>query len=174
MKRFGILLSAGLTFLIIFVVGVLAGLPDSVGSLFAAVSLIGSPEEAESTITVPVAVDAGQLETGLAEREAAYQVQLSNMDKAWQERETTYQGQIQELTAQIGAVQAQLETLKTREQALSTQAAQLEQTRADRQASYQAQLEQVQNEYNARYANLQAQLNEIQVRMNEARAQLNQ
>ncbi len=174
MKRFGILLSAGLTFLIIFVVSVLAGLPGSVSSLFAAVSLIGSPEEAEPTITVPVAVDAGQLETTLAEREAAHQVQLSNMDKAWQERETIYQGQIQELTAQIGAVQAQLETLKTQEQALSSQAAQLEQTRADRQASYQAQLEQVQTEYNARYANLQTQLNEAQVRLNEAEAQLNQ
>lgn len=174
MKRFGILLSAGLTFLIIFVVGVLVSLSGNVSFLSATVSLFGSPqEEAEPMITVPAAVEAAELQTTMAEQEAAYKVQLSNLDKAWQERKVTYQDQIRELTSQIEAVQAQLEILKTQEQTLSTQAMQLEQTRAGRQASYQAQLEQVQNEYQARYADLEAQLNEAQARLNEAAVQLN-
>jgi chromosome segregation ATPase len=168
MKNLGPLLAGGLTLVLILLVGLFSFLPTQ---------SIGQAETASTAQVGPIvvpAVDTTQVEANLTEREAVYQTQIQELDQAWQQRQTTYQPQIQTLNSQITATQNQLTELKAQEQNLSIQITQLENTRAERLATYQTELEKLNNQYSGRLAQLQAQLNEAQVKLAEVNAQLGQ
>jgi chromosome segregation ATPase len=158
MKHLGILLAGALTLLVVFTAGIFSFLPQEA--------------PAQPAVVVSAAPTTAEVQVNVAEREAAYQAQITKLNQTLGERQATYQTQMQELNTQIAAVQKQLSELKALEQNLLGQAAQLETTRAERLATYQSQLEQVQSQYNARYTQLQTQLTEAQTKLAEANTQL--
>lgn len=159
LKHLGILLAGGITFIIVFAVGIFSFLPQE--------------QPPQPAVVVPATPpNADQLEASLSKREATYQAQITQSGQTLQERQTTYQAQLEELNTQIMAAQQQLNQLKAQEQNLLGQAAQLETSRAERLTTYQSQLEQVQNQYQERFIQWQNQLAEAQTRLNEANAQL--
>ena len=174
MKHLGVLLASGLTLLIILMIGIFSFLPpQSAGSQVTAAETVVTVPTSQPVI-LPAALDMSQVEANLAQREAIYQGQITQLDQALQTRQTSYQLQIQTLSSQVETLQNQLNDLQTQEQNLLAQLAELETGRAERLAIYQTQLEQARNQYNQRYAEMQAQLNEAQTRLAEVNAQLGQ
>jgi len=121
---------------------------------------------------VPPLADSAGLEQDLAERETLYQAQLSQLEQTLQTRQATYQEQMALLTDQVGAAQAQLEALTTQKQTLTEQIAQLEAARTERLALYQNQRTESRSQYDARYAEIHRQLNEVLTKLAQANAQL--
>ena len=160
MKHLVVLPAGGLTLLIVLIIGIFSFLPQE--------------EPPQPAVVVPAAPTTAQLEATLTERETTYQAQVAKLNQTLQERRATYQTQMQDMNIQIATAQKQFNELKAQEQNLLGQAAQLETNRAERLAAYQAQLEQAQGQYNARYAQLQAQLNEARTNLANAQAQLGQ
>jgi len=173
MKNISTILAGGLTLLVVMVVAIFSFLPapptdQAPTSQNAALPV---PPPAEPVLT-QAQTDSIQIETTLAEREATYRTQIDILNQSLEERQATYQAQIQELTGQIVTAQNQLNELKGQEQNVLAQVVQLESARAERLAAYQGQLEQTQIQYNERFGQLQAQLNEARTKLGEANAQL--
>ena len=163
MKNLGPLLAGGLTLLVVMLVGIFSFLPAGAATQPAAASA--------GPIVIP-AVDTTNIQASIAERDAAYQAQINQLNQTLQERQATYQTQADTLKAQTTAAQAQLTDLKNQEQNLPAQISQFDQARADRLAVYQAQLDQLNQQYQERLAQLQTQLNDVQAKLAEANAQL--
>lgn len=163
MKNLGPILAGGLTLLVVMLVGIFSFLP---------VGTTAQPTTAPAGPIVIPAVDASKIQASIAERDAAYQSQISQLNQTIQERQTTYQNQADTLQAQITSAQAQLTELKNQEQSLPAQINQFDKARADRLAVYQSQLNQLNQQYQDQLAQLQTQLNDVQAKLAEANAQL--
>jgi DNA repair exonuclease SbcCD ATPase subunit len=176
MRHLGATLAGGLTFVIVLLVGIFSFLPaqEATQSTEAqpAASIPSGAQSAAVQFVTPPVMDTAVVEADLARREAIYQSQIAQLDQALQERQGTYQTQIQSLNTQVTTVQNELEELNAVEQSLLAQIAELETARAERLATYQSQLEQAKAQYNARFAEMQSMLNEIQTKLAEANTQL--
>jgi chromosome segregation ATPase len=178
MKYLGPLLAGGLTLIIVVVIGIFSFLPRETpaqpmdGQSSASEVMADAPVSEE--MVRPALSDSSQLEQEFARRETTYQAQLTRLDQALKERQTAYQDQIQQVGAQVVAVEQTRDELKAQEQILLAQVAELETTRAERLSVYQAQVQQARDQYGPRLAELQTRLGQTQVDLAEARAQLGQ
>ena len=175
MKHLGVWLAGGVTFLLVLAIGIFSFLPTEPATqpTQKKTSIVDTPFVlATSDQVVMPTVDTSQVEATLAQREGVYQEQIAQLDQTLQERQLIYQNQIQDLAVQITNAQNRVDQLIEQEQELQAQISQLEAARAERLTVYQSQLQQAQDQYNARYTQLQAQLNEIQSKLAEANAQL--
>ena len=175
MKYLGVAIAVSLTLLLLAMVGIFSFLPPPEADQPTNPQIINIEPAVEAplnSVMTQATMDPKQAEMILAEREAAYQGQIIQLDQALQERQTTYQEQLQLLSSQVSQAQTQLDEFEVQEQLLLAQIAELEATRAERLALYQGQLEQARAQYNILFADMQAQMDEIRVKMAEAQAQL--
>ncbi|HAJ36400.1 MAG TPA: hypothetical protein DCL15_11975 [Chloroflexi bacterium] len=119
-----------------------------------------------------IPADAAALQAAFAQREAAYQEQLTQLNQAYAERQRLYQQQIDEMNRRLATVQQQVQAIRNQDATLRQQIAQLQSLRAERQAQYRSQLEQMRAEYANRAAAISAQLTDVQTRLAEANAML--
>lgn len=116
--------------------------------------------------------EAAALQAAFAQREAAYQEQLVQLNQAYAERQRLHQQQIDEMNRRLATVQQQVQAIRSQEEALRQQIAQLQSLRIERQAQYRSQVEQMRAEYASRAAAISAQLTDVQVRLAEANTML--
>ncbi|MCG3211662.1 MAG: hypothetical protein FOGNACKC_05308 [Anaerolineae bacterium] len=169
MKVVGAVLAVGITFVVVWAVAVFSFFPTQTPPVNPQPQVV---QQLPPLPAAPTGSDPAQLETAVAQREAVYHDQIAKLQQALQERQTTYQGQMQTLSGQLAASQSQLEQLHAQEQALQAQIQQLEAARADRQGQYQAQLAQAQPQYQARFDEMQTMINDLKTKLAEANAQL--
>ncbi len=172
MKYVGVSLAVGLTLLIVIAVGIFSFLPQIQQPPAETVP----PPEPVAPLTLDVSQSSTQgvtqPEEDMARREAVYQGQIGQLEQTLQAHQTTYQEQVDLLTGQVATAQAHLDELTAQEEALTGQIAELEGTRTERLALYDSQLTQARRQYEARYAELQAQLEEVLTNLEQANAQL--
>jgi DNA repair exonuclease SbcCD ATPase subunit len=101
-----------------------------------------------------------------------YQTQITQLEQAYNERQATYQQQIQTLTEQVNAARPHLNDLQLREETLQAQVIELQATRDERLAQYQQQLQQAQAQYGTRFTELQTMIDDLKLKLAEANAQL--
>jgi hypothetical protein len=179
MKYLGPIAAGVLTLIIVVLVGIFSFSPQKVPAQNIEPATVEpppvAPAEPVATQTLPpVVVDTSQLEADFAQRKATYQAQIDELDQALLERQSAYQMQIEQLNTQVVTMQNQLNELGVQEQGLLAQIVELEATRAERLPVYQTQLQQAQEQYTARYAEMQTQLSQIQTQLAQANAQLGQ
>lgn len=148
MKYLAALLSVGLLFLLILLVG--------------AFSLFPSSEATQPAVVISIDRDIAPLKATLAVQEADYLAQLGQLDTDLQQQQIEAQSRLEMLTAQIEAAQAQLDALQAQKQQIQTDIARLEAIKHERQASYQIQLQQLGDQHAERMAGLQTQLEAVQ------------
>ncbi len=105
-------------------------------------------------------------------QDIAYQEQIAQLNLQAQDRQAIYQAQQAELASRLTLGRQRLQELTVLEQTLQQQIEQLNAVRAERQMVYEGQLQEASSQFDVRYAQLQAQLNEALARLAEANAQL--
>ena len=158
MKHLGILLTGVLTLFVILVVAVFTFMTEELPP--------------QGVIVVPVDPTITRMEEALVEQEAAYQAQLNEIEQSMQQRQTELRNQLESLNNEIFSAGQQLTELSDREKELSSQLQQLEVRRAKQLATYQTTLQQSRDEYLARQAQLQGQLEAAQAELDQVEAEL--
>ena len=170
MKPLSAILAGSLTLIIIMVIGIFSFLPSQPSAAAPA-----QPLATTAPLAIPQpqpAIDPGQLEVAVSQREAMYQQQITQLQQTLQQRQSTYQDQIQTLSTQVAQAQTQFNDLKAQEQTLQSQLTELENTRNLRLGQYQDQLQQAQAQYNTHFTEMQTMINDLQVQLAQANAQL--
>ena len=129
-------------------------------------------ETAASIATPDHSVELEAIQQNSADRAAAYQQQLIDLQTAIQTRETSYQTEIRKATEQLDALSTAVAQREENLTALNAQLQGLQTALADRQLTYQTQLSQTQTTLAERQAQLEAQVQEAQAALATANAQL--
>ena len=153
-KSTGPILAVGLTIIIVALVAVFSFLPGDVPASTAAET-----------------VDVAQTSTFIAQ-EATYQEQIDQLGQLAQNRQAIYQTQQEELATRLVQGRERLLEITALEQTLQKQIEQISAVRVERQMVYEGQIQEVNSQYEVRYAQLQAQLDDTFGRLAEANAQL--
>ncbi|HMQ54650.1 MAG TPA: hypothetical protein PKE64_10900 [Anaerolineae bacterium] len=172
MKYVGVILASLVTALILTAIGIFSFLPADEPPPAEAAAATSAGAEPAVSLPIPPTIDTATIETTLAQRDAVYQGQLGDLEQNLQERQTTYQTQIQQASAQVAAAQSRLEELQALETELAAQVAQYDAARRERLGTYQTQLTQLQDQYQARFAELEQALTQTQSQLAEANIQL--
>jgi chromosome segregation ATPase len=94
------------------------------------------------------------------------------IEETWQQQQTNFEDQINELNAQILAAQQELDDLKSQEQELFNRVQKLETTYAEQKTAHQTDLQQVRSEYTSRQTQLQTKLDEVRAELGNVNAKL--
>ena len=168
MKYVGMVLALGLAIFMMLGVMIYSFLPATTPPANTPVAPAPLPAIVVEPVDVP---DPAQLETDFMQREIIYKTQIEGLQQTLQERQRTYQEQLQTLSQQEQAAQQQFDELTHQEQALQLQVQDFEAARAERVALYQQQLEEAGTQYAAQAAALQAALQDTLAKVEQANAQ---
>ena len=158
MRHLGLLLIAVTVLFMVLVIGVFAFMTEEL-----------PPQE---VIVVPVDPTITYMENALVTQEAAYQSQLDELEQTLQQRQVDFRNELESLNKQIEAVQEQLNQLLTQEQELLSQLKQLQIRRAQQQSRHQTDLQLAREQYLARQAQLQTQIEAAQTELDQLYLQL--
>ena len=171
MKLSRMALTTGVVFGLLALVGLFSFAPNVLAAND------GTPTEPDAGVTLiapssalGVAGSTSELEGVYQAREQLYLQQLAALNAEQQARQLTYDTQINELNSRAATLQGQLDTLTAQEEALRQQLSQINVVRVERIVAYQSQLDQATAQYGAQQSQLQARLNDAQVKLAEANA----
>lgn len=131
-----------------------------------------APVAESASNTVDNSAQLTALEQNASDRAALYQEQFAQLQDTMTEREQAYQTEIQKATEQLTAYQTTISQQKENSAVLGAQIPVLKQTLLDRQLTYQTQLSQTQASLVERQTQLTMQIQEAQVALATANAQL--
>ncbi len=169
MKNLGAILAVGMTAVILITIGASNFLlaakaepPADSGN---------TPPLVEQTTIVP---DVAAVQAAYQARETLLQAQLTELDTELIDRQITYDLQVEELSWLIVTSEEQLGHLQEQETVLQEQIDQLLVAQTERTASYEGQRQQAYYQYQVNIEQLQTQLDEANVKLNDALARLGQ
>lgn len=154
---------------------ILAGILCAALSLAVLVVLQSDPRSvsAQSVDSAPQ-IDLTQMEKIFAERESVYREQIVELDTLLQERRAIYEQQIETLTQALTVGRSHLENLAAQELSAEEQLTQFTQAQGERQTIYSTRRQEAQERYDIRYNQMLAQLAEVQAKLAEAQQMLGQ
>lgn len=167
MKNAGVIIAVGMTALVVLAVVAFSFMPEA-GAVQPDPAIPDLPAAAATT------GDPAAVEAAFAAREALIASQARELDRELADRNASYQARAEELTALIATGEAQLAELESAELALQEQVTGLDTALVDRAALYEQRRVQAYTQYQTGINQLQAQLDEANAKLADARAQLGQ
>ncbi len=169
MKNIGVILTVGITAVIVLTIGFLNFFPVSEAEPPGNGEII--PDPAAENTAVP---DTAAIQAAFEARETLLQAQIAELDAEYASRQSEYDLQVEELSALVLAGEEQLTQFGDRETTLQEQIDQLKSAQAERTTAYEGQRQQAYYQYQVNIQQLQAQLDEANSKLSEAVAQLGQ
>ncbi len=169
MKNLGVILAVGITAVIVMTIGIFNFLLVS-----EAESAANSEEVAdlvEETTDVP---QMAAIQAAFEARETLLQAQIANLDAELADRQSAYDLQVEELSGLIVTGEEQLIQLQSQETILQEQIDALLNAQTERAVNTESQRQQAYYQYQVNVQQLQAQLDEANVRLNDAFSRLGQ
>jgi hypothetical protein len=168
MKNLGTILAVGITAVIVLTIGILNFLP---------VSAEPSASGEEPPLTAgdaSVAPDAAAIQAAYDARETLLLGQIAELDAELVDRQSAYHQHLEEMSALVIVGEEQLTQLQDQENVLQERIDQLLVAQNERAATYESQRQQAYYQYQLNIQQLQAQLNEGNIKLQEALGRLGQ
>ncbi len=169
MKNIGVVLTVGITAVILITIGVFNVLlaAEAETPVDAAIT----PAVAEEVTAVP---DLAAVQAAYDARETLLQAQIAELDSEYSDRQAAYELRVEEYSSLLLAGEDQLSQLQDQETVLQEQIDQLLAAQMERAANNESQRQQAYYQYQVNIQQLQGQLDEAHVKLSDALAQLGQ